>query len=216
MSEFHGSGSLGSFTLSRPNVGSWRHKKSNLYKETLLDVAQSLKINAVDFNAAADAVVAHQQTEVSILHSFILPITGKSSEHKFALLIHTLNTQASIGNSGLAAPPVLHQYVLLLTNVVYIQEQRDVLLTADIGGTNCRFSLWQANTKVDVVYDEVFTKVRICVAWRVLHFTQPCVSLSVLAVHAVLSYTAQVCVLAQLCLPFQTSTCLQHVCSKWY
>ncbi|KAL3158173.1 hypothetical protein ABBQ32_011762 [Trebouxia sp. C0010 RCD-2024] len=100
MSEFHGSGSLGSFTLSRPNVGSWRHKKSNLYKETLLDVAQSLKINAVDFNAAADAVVAHQQTE----------------------------------------------------------EQRDVLLTADIGGTNCRFSLWQANTKVDVVYDEVFTK----------------------------------------------------------
>ncbi|KAL3136733.1 hypothetical protein ABBQ38_005450 [Trebouxia sp. C0009 RCD-2024] len=100
MSEFHGSGSLESFTLSRPSIGSWRHKKSNLYKETLLDVAQSLKINAVDFNAAADAVAAHQQTE----------------------------------------------------------EQRDVLLTADIGGTNCRFSLWQANTKVDVVYDEVFTK----------------------------------------------------------
>ena len=61
MSEFHGSGS---FTLSRPSVGSWHHKKSNLYKETLLEVAQSLKINADDFNAAADAVVAHQQSEV--------------------------------------------------------------------------------------------------------------------------------------------------------
>lgn len=41
-----------------------------------------------------------------------------------------------------------------------MQEQRDVLLTADIGGTNCRFSLWQANIKADVVYDEVFTKVK--------------------------------------------------------
>ena len=41
-----------------------------------------------------------------------------------------------------------------------MQEQRDVLLTADIGGTNCRFSLWQANIKADVVYDEVFTKVQ--------------------------------------------------------
>ena len=40
-----------------------------------------------------------------------------------------------------------------------MQEQKDVLLTADIGGTNCRFSLWQANIKVDVVYDEIFTKV---------------------------------------------------------
>ena len=40
-----------------------------------------------------------------------------------------------------------------------MQEQKDVLLTADIGGTNCRFSLWQANIKADVVYDEVFTKV---------------------------------------------------------
>lgn len=42
---------------------------------------------------------------------------------------------------------------------ICMQEQRDVLLTADIGGTNCRFSLWQANIKADVVYDEVFTKV---------------------------------------------------------
>ena len=41
-----------------------------------------------------------------------------------------------------------------------LQEQRDVLLTADIGGTNCRFSLWQANIKADVVYDEIFTKVQ--------------------------------------------------------
>ena len=40
-----------------------------------------------------------------------------------------------------------------------MQEQKDVLLTADIGGTNCRFSLWQANIKADVVYDEIFTKV---------------------------------------------------------
>jgi len=40
-----------------------------------------------------------------------------------------------------------------------LQEQKDVLLTADIGGTNCRFSLWQANIKIDVVYDEIFTKV---------------------------------------------------------
>lgn len=40
-----------------------------------------------------------------------------------------------------------------------LQEQKDVLLTADIGGTNCRFSLWQANIKADVVYDEIFTKV---------------------------------------------------------
>ena len=41
-----------------------------------------------------------------------------------------------------------------------MQEQKDVLLTADIGGTNCRFSLWQANIKADVVYDEIFTKVK--------------------------------------------------------
>ena len=40
-----------------------------------------------------------------------------------------------------------------------MQEQKDVLLTADIGGTNCRFSLWRANIKADVVYDEIFTKV---------------------------------------------------------
>ncbi|DBA88595.1 TPA: hypothetical protein ACH3X1_004243 [Trebouxia sp. C0004] len=97
MSEFHGSGS---FTLSRPSVGSWHHKKSNLYKETLLEVASSLQISADDFNAAADAVAEKHQSE----------------------------------------------------------EQKDVLLTADIGGTNCRFSLWQANIKVDVVYDEIFTK----------------------------------------------------------
>lgn len=71
MSEFHGSGSLGSFTLSRPSIGSWHHKKSNLYKETLLDVAQSLKINADDFNAAADAVVAHTQTEVIISYNLL-------------------------------------------------------------------------------------------------------------------------------------------------
>ena len=41
-----------------------------------------------------------------------------------------------------------------------VQEERDVLLTADIGGTNCRFSLWAANIRVDVTYDEIFTKVR--------------------------------------------------------
>ena len=41
-----------------------------------------------------------------------------------------------------------------------VQEERDILLTADIGGTNCRFSLWAANIRVDVVYDEIFTKVR--------------------------------------------------------
>ena len=46
--------------------------------------------------------------------------------------------------------------MILLTSE---QEQKDVLLTADIGGTNCRFSLWQANIKVEVVYDEIFTKV---------------------------------------------------------
>lgn len=46
----------------------------------------------------------------------------------------------------------------------HVQEQKDVLLTADIGGTNCRFSLWQANIKADVVYDEVFTKVNQVVA----------------------------------------------------
>ena len=34
------------------------------------------------------------------------------------------------------------------------------MLTADIGGTNCWFSLWAANIRVDVVYDEIFTKVR--------------------------------------------------------
>ena len=68
MSEFHGSGS---FTLSRPSIGSWHHKKSNLYKETLLDVAQSLKVSADDFNAAADAVVAHQQTEVITSHTLL-------------------------------------------------------------------------------------------------------------------------------------------------
>ena len=61
MSEFHGSGS---FTLVRPSIGSWHHKKSNLYKETLLDVTNSLKINADDFNAAADAAVEHRQSEV--------------------------------------------------------------------------------------------------------------------------------------------------------
>lgn len=38
------------------------------------------------------------------------------------------------------------------------QEERDILLTADIGGTNCRFSLWAANIRVDVSYDEIFTK----------------------------------------------------------
>ena len=42
---------------------------------------------------------------------------------------------------------------------VCVQEERDVLLTADIGGTNCRFSLWAANIRVDVTYDEIFTKV---------------------------------------------------------
>ena len=46
-----------------------------------------------------------------------------------------------------------------------------MLLTADIGGTNCRFSLWQANIKADVVYDEVFTKVKGFVVWCSLHLT---------------------------------------------
>lgn len=42
---------------------------------------------------------------------------------------------------------------------IVLQEERDILLTADIGGTNCRFSLWAANIRVDVSYDEIFTKV---------------------------------------------------------
>ena len=62
MSEFHGSGS---FTLSRPSMGSWHHKKSNLYKEQLLEVTNSLKINADDFNAAADAAVDKIQAPVT-------------------------------------------------------------------------------------------------------------------------------------------------------
>ena len=63
MSEFHGSGS---FTLSRASLGaSWHHKKSNLYKETRLKVTDSLKINADDFNAAADAVVEQHLAEVT-------------------------------------------------------------------------------------------------------------------------------------------------------
>ena len=67
MSEFHGSGS---FTLSRASLGaSWHHKKSNLYKETLLKVTDSLKINADDFNAAADAVVEQHLAEVTYLHA---------------------------------------------------------------------------------------------------------------------------------------------------
>ena len=52
-----------------------------------------------------------------------------------------------------------------------------MLLTADIGGTNCRFSLWQANIKADVVYDEVFTKVKGFVVWCSLHLT-PCIAMS--------------------------------------
>ncbi len=57
------------------------------------------------------------------------------------------------------------------------QEQKDVLLTADIGGTNCRFSLWQANIKVDVVYDEIFTKVHADEALMVLPFNHCMVGL---------------------------------------
>lgn len=57
------------------------------------------------------------------------------------------------------------------------QEQKDVLLTADIGGTNCRFSLWQANIKVDVVYDEIFTKVHADEALMVLPSNHCMVSL---------------------------------------
>ena len=57
------------------------------------------------------------------------------------------------------------------------QEQKDVLLTADIGGTNCRFSLWQANIKVDVVYDEIFTKVHADEALIVLPFNHCMVAL---------------------------------------
>ncbi len=57
------------------------------------------------------------------------------------------------------------------------QEQKDVLLTADIGGTNCRFSLWQANIKVDVVYDEIFTKVHADEALMVLPFNHSMVGL---------------------------------------
>ncbi len=64
MSEFHGSGS---FTLARPSMGSWHHKKSNLYKETLLEVASSLQISADDFNAAADAVVEKHIAEVTYM-----------------------------------------------------------------------------------------------------------------------------------------------------
>lgn len=90
MSEFHGSGSLGSFTLSRPSIGSWHHKKSNLYKETLLGVAQSLKINAADFNAAADAVVAHQQTEV-ITSCSPLPCLTLVSQRNLLFLQHVTN-----------------------------------------------------------------------------------------------------------------------------
>lgn len=67
MSEFHGSGS---FTLSRASLGSsWHHKKSNLYKETLLKVTDSLKVNADDFNAAADAVVEQHLAEVTYVHA---------------------------------------------------------------------------------------------------------------------------------------------------
>lgn len=90
MSEFHGSGSLGSFTLSRPSIGSWHHKKSNLYKETLLGVAQSLKINADDFNAAADAVVAHQQTEV-IASCSLLPLFDANITANLLFLQHVTN-----------------------------------------------------------------------------------------------------------------------------
>jgi len=48
-------------------MGSWHHKKSNLYKETLLEVASSLQISADDFNAAADAVVEKHQSEVTYI-----------------------------------------------------------------------------------------------------------------------------------------------------
>ena len=37
---------------------------------------------------------------------------------------------------------------------------RDVILTGDIGGTNCRFTLWAANVGDDVDYEEIFSKAR--------------------------------------------------------
>ena len=63
MSEFVGSGS---FSLSRPSIGSWHHKKSNLYKEQLLEVTNSLRVNADDFNAIADAAVKRHTGEVNV------------------------------------------------------------------------------------------------------------------------------------------------------
>lgn len=35
----------------------------------------------------------------------------------------------------------------------------DVLLTADIGGTNCRFNLWAAKAGLDTQYEEIFNKI---------------------------------------------------------
>ena len=62
-----------------------------------------------------------------------------------------------------AALPMLHLHLYQLQCVHSpLQEERDILLTADIGGTNCRFSLWAAYIRVDVTYDEIFTKVRYC------------------------------------------------------
>lgn len=64
-----------------------------------------------------------------------------------------------------------------------MQEERDILLTADIGGTNCRFSLWAANIRVDVVYDEIFTKVAITHFCNILHSRAGVASLLDASVH---------------------------------
>ena len=35
-----------------------------------------------------------------------------------------------------------------------------MILTGDIGGTNCRFTLWAASVGDDVDYEEIFSKAR--------------------------------------------------------
>ncbi len=49
---------------------------------------------------------------------------------------------------------------LQATNSSVPEPARDVILTGDIGGTNCRFTLWAANVGDDVDYEEIFSKAR--------------------------------------------------------
>ena len=128
-------------SMGKPAHSMWHYRPTRLFSQTVSEASQSLQIDALEFNKAADAVA--QAAAVGLKS----PCCTYQQAPQLTGAVYC--AWATVGPC-----PLTRIVCVMLQNTT-----TDVLLTADIGGTNCRFNLWAAKAGLDTQYEEIFNKV---------------------------------------------------------